>query len=262
MKTKKIISSFCFLLTTGMASAVFTSCSEDDPEVVDSLAMITVAGGKFTMGATAEQVSDADSDEQPAHEVTLSSYAIGKYEVTQKLWQDVMGSNPSLFKGDDLPVECVSWKDVQTFLDKLNLQTGKTYRLPTEAEWEYAARGGNKSKGYKYSGSNTLNDVAWYVENSYDLGKGTHAVGKKRPNELGIHDMSGNVWEWCSDWYDYYSGDAQTDPVGDTEGLSESHVNRGGARDESTKYCRVSSRGTNRPTMRDSSLGFRLVLSL
>ncbi|GHT39326.1 hypothetical protein AGMMS49965_05020 [Bacteroidia bacterium] len=260
MKTKKIILSFCLLLTT--ASAVFTSCSEDDPEVVDSLAMVTVAGGTFTMGATAEQVSDADSDEQPAHEVTLSSYAIGKYEVTQKLWQDVMGDNPSLFKGDDLPVERVSWSDVQAFLDKLNLQTGKTYRLPTEAEWEYAARGGNKSKGYKYSGSNTLNDVAWYYENAYVLGEGTHAVGKKRPNELGIHDMTGNVWEWCSDWYDHYSGDAQTNPVGDTEGRYERRVNRGGAKDEGAKYCRVSSRGINRPTAAYDSLGFRLVLSL
>ena len=152
------------------------------------IAMVYVSGGTFTMGATSEQGSDAYDWEKPAHSVTLSGYYIGKYEVTQELWKAVMGSNPSRFKGDNLPVEQVSWDDVQEFLRKLNAMTGKRYRLPTEAEWEFAARGGNSSRGYKYSGSNSLGSVAWYYDNS---GSRTHAVGTKSPNELGIYDMSG-----------------------------------------------------------------------
>ena len=140
--------------------------------------MVYVSGGTFTMGATSEQGSDAWDNEKPAHSVTLSGYYIGKYEVTQELWEAVMGSNPSYFKGDNLPVERVSWNDVQEFLRKLNAMTGKRYRLPTEAEWEFAARGGNSSRGYKYSGSNSLGSVAWYTDNS---GNRTHAV----PTSLG-----------------------------------------------------------------------------
>ncbi len=162
---------------------------------------------------------DAYGDEKPAHSVTLGDYYIGKFEVTQELWEAVMGSNPSYFKGSNLPVEQVSWDDCQTFIRKLNSLTGKNFRLPTEAEWEYTARGGNRSKGYKYSGSNNISDVAWYWENSgdrvlsgewdYDKIKNnncrTHPVGMKSPNELGIYDMSGNVYEWCQDWYGSYS---------------------------------------------------------
>ena len=175
--------------------------------------MVYVQGGTFMMGADASD-NDAYKDEKPAHQVTLSSYYICKYEVTQALWQEVMGSNPSRFKGDNLPVESVSWNDCQVFISKLNAMTGQHYRLPTEAEWEFAARGGNSSRGYKYSGSSTLSDVAWYGENS---GNKTHLVGTKSPNELGLYDMIGNVREWCSDWYGDYNSSAQTNPAGPSQ---------------------------------------------
>ena len=162
--------------------------------------MVYVAGGTFQMGDWSSGVLN----EVPAHNVTLSSFYIGKYEVTQEQWQAVMGSNPSYFKGAKRPVENVSWGDCQVFIRRLNLLTGKKFRLPTEAEWEYAARGGNKSRGYTCSGSNTIGVVAWSLSNSNDK---THEVATKAPNELGIYDMSGNVWEWCEDWYSssYYS---------------------------------------------------------
>ena len=162
--------------------------------------MIPVEGGSFMMGATEEQLSDADSDEKPAHKVTLSSFSIGETEVTQELWQAVMGSNPSSFTGNlQRPVESMTWDDGQAFIAKLNELTGANFRLPTEAEWEYAARGGNKSKGYKYAGSNVIGQVAWYENNAEDVGEdspdyGTHQVATKAPNELGLYDMSGNVW--------------------------------------------------------------------
>ncbi len=218
--------------------------------------MVFVEGGTFTMGATSEQGSDAYSSEKPTHSVTLSDYYIGETEVTQGLWKAVMGSNPSYFKGDNLPVEQVSYEDVKTFITKLNQKTGKTFRLPTEAEWEYAARGGKKSKGYKYSGSNNIGDVAWYDKNSNDK---THPVKTKQPNELGIYDMSGNVWEWCSDWYESYSSYSQTNPQGPSSGAYR--VIRGGSWNYSAKYCRVAYRYINNPSYRYNSLGFRLALS-
>ena len=220
-----------------------------------SFKMVAVEGGTFTMGATSEQGSDAYSDESPTHSVTLSDFAIGETEVTQELWKAVMGSNPSSFSGTNLPVETVSWYDCQTFISKLNNLTGKNFRLPTEAEWEYAARGGNKSKGYKYAGSNTLGDVAWYYGNSSSK---THSVKQKQANELGLYDMSGNVWEWCQDWYGSYSSSAQTNPTGSTSGSYR--VLRGGSWISDARDCRVSSRGNTTPTNTYNFLGLRLAL--
>ena len=221
-----------------------------------SIEMVKVEAGSFNMGATPEMENPYE-DEKPVHRVTLTNnYYVGKYEVTQALWQAVMGSNPSSFKGYDLPVEKVSWNDCQDFISKLNAMTGKRFRLPTEAEWEYAARGGKKSRGYQYSGSNTLGDVAWYSDNS---GKKTHAVGTKQPNELGIYDMTGNVWEWCQDWYGSYSSSPQTNPTGAVRGSCR--VGRGGSWGNSARYCRSSYRGYITPGDRFNRLGLRLVLS-
>ena len=220
--------------------------------------MVYVEGGTFTMGGTSEQGSDAESDERPVHSVTLSSFHIGKYEVTQGLWREVMGSNPSYNpSGDDYPVENVSWEDCQEFIGKLNARTGLTFRLPTEAEWEYAARGGRKSRGYKYSGSNSIGDVAWYSGNS---GNHTHPVGRKSPNELGLYDMSGNVWEWCQDWYGDYTAEAQRNPTGPSSGGSR--VLRGGSYWGVARFCRVSYRSFSAPGYRYGFNGLRLVLSL
>ncbi len=218
--------------------------------------MVYVSGGTFTMGATSEQGSDALKNEEPTHSVTLSSFYLCKYEVTQALWRAVMGNNPSRFKGNSLPVEQVSWNDCQTFISRLNNLTGKNFRLPTEAEWEYAARGGNRSRGYKYSGSNALSDVAWYEDNSGDK---THPVGSKSPNELGLYDMSGNVWEWCSDWYGTYSSSSQTNPTGASSGSNR--VRRGGGWGNDASYCRSSFRIYDAPDDRYYFLGLRLALS-
>ena len=218
-----------------------------------SFAMVPVAGGTFTMGATSEQGTNIDSNEKPTHQVTLSSYMIGKTEVTQELWLAVMGSKPSYFRGDNLPVEQVSWDDCQKFITKLNALTGKNFRLPTEAEWEYAARGGNMSQGYKYSGSNEIGDVAWYDNNS---GNKTHSVATKAPNELGIYDMSGNLWEWCSDWYGSYSSTAQTNPTGPDSGSNR--IIRGGSWGHDLLDCRVAIRGAIGQTSRSIGFGLRL----
>ena len=220
-----------------------------------SFNMIKVQGGTFTMGATVEQGSDAESDEKPMHKVTLSDYYIGETEVTQELWKVVMGSNPSYFSGTNLPVEKVSWNDCQTFITKLNQLTGRNFRLPTEAEWEYAARGGQKSRGYKYAGSNTLSDVAWYWDNS---SRKTHPVKQKQANELGLYDMCGNVWEWCQDWYGNYGSAAQTNPTGPSSGARR--VLRGGCWYFSASDCRVANRDYNSPGGRYDFLGFRVVL--
>ena len=222
-----------------------------------SFDMVRVEGGTFRMGATSEQGSDVWDNEKPVHSVTLSGYYIGKTEVTQALWKAVMGSNPSKFIGDNLPVEMVSWDDCQEFIRELNALTGQNFRLPTEAEWEFACRGGNNSRGYKYSGSNNLGSVAWYDGNS---GNKTHPVGTKAPNELGIYDMSGNVWEWCADWYGDYSSGAQTNPTGPYGGSNR--VYRGGSWNYDVGRCRSSNRDFYYPWIRDIILGLRLALSL
>ncbi len=216
-----------------------------------SFKMMPVEGGTFTMGATDEQGSDALSNENPTHQVTLSNFSIGQTEVTQALWQAVMGINPSYFTGDlQRPMENVSWDDCQQFIIKLNQLTGKNFRLPTEAEWEYAARGGNKSRGYKYSGSNNIDDVAYWRTNS------TFPVANLAPNELGLYDMSGNVLEWCQDWYGSYSAEAQTNPTGPTS--SSVRVYRGGSWYDFAKECRVSCRKYLNPSLFDVNLGLRL----
>ena len=220
-----------------------------------SFKMIWIQGGTFTMGATAELLNEADRDEKPAHRVTLSSFCIGQTEVTQELWEAVMGSNPSTYEGTKHPVDCVSWEDCQEFINKLNTLTGKNFRLPTEAEWEYAARGGNKGHGYKYSGSNNIDDVAWYVGNNNSLN--THDVASKYPNELGLYDMSGNVDELCQDWYDenYYGTSPSSNPTGPTSG--DFRVVRGGWHIEN---CRVTWRGDVETFFSTQFMGFRLAL--
>ena len=221
-----------------------------------NIEMVKVESGSFNMGATPE-MEDPNESEKPVHLVTLANdYYIGKYEVTQALWQAVMGSNPSSSKGDDLPVERVSWNDCQDFISKLNAMTGKRFRLPTEAEWEYAARGGKKSRGYQYSGNNSLGDIAWYSGNSSSR---THAVGTKQPNELGIYDMAGNVWEWCQDWKGSYSSSPLVNPIGAVSGSLR--VYRGGSWSSSARGCRTSCRNCFTPNGRDNNLGLRLVLS-
>jgi formylglycine-generating enzyme required for sulfatase activity len=220
-----------------------------------SFRMVAVEGGTFRMGATKDMDPDAYGWEGPVHSVTLSDYYIGETEVTQELWQAVMGSNPSRFIGNlQRPVEKVSWNDCRTFIGKLNELTGGSFRLPTEAEWEYAARGGNKSRGYKYSGSDNIGDVAWCAGNS-DVT--THAVKTKSPNELGIYDMSGNVYEWCQDWYGDYSSAAQTNPKGPSSGSAR--VYRGGSWACDAAPCRCTDRGYNPPASAYSNRGLRLV---
>ena len=220
-----------------------------------SFTMVYVQGGTFTMGATSEQGSDAYDNEKPTHRVTVSSYYIGQTEVTQALWQAVMDNNPSHFKGLNRPVENISYNDCKAFIRKLNSLTGQNFRLPTEAEWEFAARGGNKSRGYKYAGSDNLSTVAWYDNNS---GNATHPVAQKSPNELGLYDMSGNVYEWCNDWYGGYSSNAQTGPQGPSSGSYR--VSRDGSYYINARYCRMSNRSSGTPSNSVSNLGLRLAL--
>ncbi len=216
--------------------------------------MVYVEGGTFTMGCTSEQGSDCDDNEKPAHQVTLSSYQIGKYEVTQAQWEAVMGRKQSSHENcPTCPAEEINLDVVQEFIKKLNAKTGKSFRLPTEAEWEYAARGGKRSKGYKYSGGDDPFDIGWFLFNS----KGTtHPVGKKLPNELGLYDMSGNVWEWCQDWYGAYSTQAQRNPFGPSSGVYR--LFRGGSWNFERWSMRVSRRLSYSPAIR--GLGFRLAL--
>jgi formylglycine-generating enzyme required for sulfatase activity len=230
--------------------------------------MAQVEGGTFQMGST-----NGYDDQKPVHTVTVKSFYMGKYEVTQKEWTAVMGNNPSNFKGDNLPVETVSWNEAVEYCNKLSLKEGLVpayrgsennitcdfsatgYRLPTEAEWEYAAKGGNKDYiSYEYSGGNSIDSVAWHGGNS---GNRTHPVGTKQANSLGLYDMSGNVWEWCWDWYGSYSGGSQADPRGASSGAGR--VGRGGGWYDGAAYVRSADRSSTAPSYRDSDFGFRLV---
>jgi formylglycine-generating enzyme required for sulfatase activity len=230
--------------------------------------MVFVKGGTFQMGS-----EDGYGNEKPIHSVTVSDFHIGKYEVTQKEWRAIMGTNPSHFKDcDNCPVEEVSWNDAQEYIKKLNTKTGKNHRLPTEAEWEYAARGGNQSNDYKYAGTNDESNLyryanfadkninySWSIKTQDDGYKNTAPVGSYQPNELGIYDMSGNVSEWCSDWYgsDYYKNSSSNNPKGANSGSYR--VLRGGAWYYLPAYCRFAIRGSNTPTNRNNNIGFRVV---
>lgn len=221
-----------------------------------SFNMILVQGGTFAMGASPEQGKYADATEKPLHKVTLSEYYIGETEVTQELWSAVMGSNPAKYKGEGFPVESVSWTTCQTFLKRLSTMTGKTFRLPTEAEWEFAARGGKSSKNFMYSGSNNWSDVA--IRDKY-AATSTYKVASKQPNELGIYDMSGNVIEWCEDWYGDYTSGAQTNPKGPQSG--ESRIYRGGSATMPETFYRVSSRDGAMPDRWFYTVGLRLAMT-
>ena len=253
--------------TTGLTINTGVAC-------IDALAenMVKVNGGTFLMGAI-DTDDDAWNNERPQHSVTVSDFYICKHEVTQALWQAVMGSTPTYDggwsdkygKGDTYPAYYISWEDCDTFLIKLNALTGLDFRMPTEAEWEYAARGGNRSLGYTYAGSNTVDSVAWYSVNSYDLGSshadyGTHIVMQKLPNELGLYDMSGNVFEWCSDWYDenYYAASPVSNPQGPV--IGSHRVIRGGSWTYYYRNSRISFRDFDMPGVKKNYIGLRLVL--
>lgn len=248
-----------FMLAFGLSGKVrwAASVTEKQKQVLSRLIdrMVKVEGGTFRMGATPEQGYFTTLNEKPVHTVALSDYYIGKYEVTQAEWQAVTGNNPALFKGENFPVERVSRTDCETFIRRLNQLTGLRFNLPTEAQWEYAARGGKKSGGYIYAGGNTLQTVAWYADNAQER---THAVGQKSPNELGLYDMSGNVWEWCRDVYGDYQALSQTNPTGPVRG--EKFVFRGGCWNEEAGSCRVALRNYWTSDYRHSVLGLRLVL--
>lgn len=216
--------------------------------------MVRVEGGSFNMGCPWSEGENCEDDERPVQKVTLNAFSISKVEVTQRLWQSVMDNNPSYFPScPECPVEQVSFVDVQQFLERLNHLTGSSYRLPTEAEWEFASRGGGKSSGTKFSGSNDVNQVGWFWDNSQNS---THPVGQKGANELGLFDMSGNVWEWCQDWYGTYTSKPQANPVGSASGTYR--VIRGGAWNYHEGGCRNSCRYSFFPDKRGMSLGFRL----
>ena len=253
---------------TGYASQPAPAANQDFTETAwgANMKMIWVEGGDFLMGCTSEQ-GNCGSDEQNVRRVTVDGFYIGMLEVTQSQWEKVVGTSISQQRnkrgsdyalegvGPDYPMYYVSWDEAMEFCRLLSNKTGRTYTLPTEAQWEYAARGGNKNEGAKYAGSNMIDAVAWYTDNS---GSNTHIVGSKRANALGIYDMSGNVWEWCKDWYasSYVSYDTNN-PVGPSSGSSR--VVRGGSWYSSASNCRVADRGSYSPGDRYSNLGFRVV---
>lgn len=264
MKYLFVLSSFLWWVPTFAQSEETASSAQDEWQVTTvgkdlvftvngvSFTMKQVEGGSFQMGNADE---DAYRDETPVHKVTVSSFYMGETEVTQALWQAVMEDTPSRFKGDKRPVENVNWTSCQMFVLTLSQITGYHFRLPTEAEWEYAARGGKKAHGCRYAGKNKIGGVAWFVDNS---GNKPHNVKGKSPNELGLYDMSGNVWEWCADWYGQYKRNSTNDPQGPDSG--EYRVLRGGCWNSNDWYCRVSNRSFNNPDYGSDGYGFRLVL--
>lgn len=224
-------------------------------ELLSDFDLIYVKGGTFDMGCTAEQGDACRDDEKPVHKVTVSSFYLAKYEVSQNQWEAIMGSNPSNFENcEGCPVEKVSWNDIQNFLHKLNEKAGKNYRLPTEAEWEFAARGGLKSRKYKYAGADDIDSVGWHTGSA----NRTQAVGQKKPNELGLYDMSGNVWEWCADYKGAYNTASATDPKGPETGSYR--ILRGGGWYNEFEEARITYRDATLPDNRRYCSGFRVLL--
>jgi sulfatase modifying factor 1 len=253
---------YCLFIIAGITFWIL--CSYNIKAQNIDIQMVSVTGGTFQMGICTYCNS---SFQEHVHTVKLSSFSIGKYEITQKQWAEIMGTTPSWQKNcDNCPVEQISYNDVQQFLTKLNIKTGKKYRLPTEAEWEYAARGGNKSKGFEYSGSKHWREVSWYDDNSDYV---VHPVGQKIANELGIYDMSGNVREWCNDWYDgdYYKNSPVNNPQGPNPNKKHTYLNRHVIRGGSwygrvvDGYVSARSCGNYDLTYNYKDLGFRVVLS-
>lgn len=267
---KKIISLRCLLVLAVFAAITVNAIAQDNVKVINNsdgsltfkvddavFKMMPVKGGTFMMGATKEQTGEATDDEYPVHSETVGDFYMGETEVTKQLWHTVMGTLVRCnWTEYNKPIGSVRYIDCEEFIKRLNELTGRTFRLPTEAEWEYAARGGGLNRGYKYSGSNNVDDVAWYCENSQYA---THPVKTKQPNQLGIYDMSGNVHEWCSDIYGLYSDETQTNPVGAANGPE--HVIRGGAWLNTSNYCRVSYRYYYCSSQKNQYLGFRLAIS-
>jgi formylglycine-generating enzyme required for sulfatase activity len=218
--------------------------------------MVKLDGGTFTMGCVNLQDSECYNWEKPRHTVTINTFYLGKFDVTEKEWAVIMGTNPSKKNCDECPVINITWFDATVFINKLNQLSGKNYRLPTEAEWEYAAKGGNKGHGYKYSGDDVASNVAWYDST---ISKETHPVGEKKPNELGLYDISGNVWQWCADWFDekYYSKSPSNNPQGPTTSTTD-RVVRGGSWWGPMRDCRVANRDKFPPNSKDDDVGFRL----
>ena len=243
---------FSLIIPATLVIVFSIAVNAKEPTVIPEIEMVDVKGGTFTMGLDEGEAEHLY--ETPKHEVTLSDFRIGKYEVTHELWEAGMGENPSISKGDKLPVENVSWYDVQIFVKKLNKLTGKKYRLPTEAEWEYAARGGNLSEGYAFIGGNEIDKTAWHFHNS---DKHTHQVGLLKPNELGIYDMGGNVSEWVQDWYGHYSEKTKKNP----QGAKKSDIGkifRGGYWGNIPEYNNPGCRFVSNPNFKCPFIGFRL----
>ena len=264
MKLKITQTALCARTIAAILIALLPWCASSQhgnstfsPEGNVSLEMVVVPAGTFSMGCTFEQAEHCAYDEKPEHQVSLKGFAIAKYEVTQKLWKEIMGTNPSRVVGDELPVHNVSWDEVQIFILWLNQKTGMNYRLPTEAEWEYAARGGSRQGEFPftYSGGNDLAAVAWYYDNS---GGVPHTVGTKRSNALGLYDMSGNVWEWCRDFFQPYSPEDVEDPYEDKTGYE--CILRGGSWCYMADRCRVTTRDHAEFYSFSVSFGFRVAL--
>lgn len=249
-KLKHLVKSMVILVI--MLPVTTLAQNTNNPSEIE---MIFVEGGTFQMGSD-ENDEYAERMEKPKHEVSVSDFQIGKHEVSQWLWENIMGTNPSQIKGKALPVTNVSWNDVQEFIKRLNKMTKKKYRLLTEAEWEYAARGGNQSQGFIFIGSNNSDSVAWHFDNS---DKTPHEIGSKQPNELGIYDMGGNIQEWVNDWYDGYSNDSQTNPTG-PKSSKIGKILRGGSYAILPEYGRPAWRCVSNPNFRSPFIGFRLAM--